>query len=100
MFTLFFSNIQYTPAYVPFQDKAEDAKGIISRFSKLKNEMQTDKDIVAIEDNYSDTSCWNDFVKEMHILVDGKVTPSWYSVAWLSCECYLYRRIFESLQLR
>lgn len=79
--------------------KAEDAKNIIAKFSKLKNEMQTDKDIKPIEDNYKDSILWNAFFKEVPVLEEGKSTPSWYSVAWLACECYMYRRIFEAMQL-
>jgi len=80
-------------------DEAEDSKSIISKLSKLKNEMQTDKEILQLVDNYDEVNIWNDFISSMPILVEKKEKPSWYSVAWLSCECYLYRRIFETLQL-
>lgn len=80
-------------------EKADDAKAIISKFSKLKNEMQTDKEILKLTDELEDVNIWNDFIDKMPILVEGKVKPTWYSAAWLSCECYLYRRIYEILQL-
>ena len=80
-------------------EKAEDAKSIISKLVVLKNEMQTDKGIVKLLDKHEDVKMWNDFLTSMPILVENKDAPTWYSVAWLSCECYLYRRIFEAVQL-
>lgn len=62
--------------------------------------MQTDKQLVHLQDNYNDVKLWNDFIDKMPILKKGTEIPSWYTVAWLSCECYLYRRIFSMLQLR
>ena len=78
--------------------EADDSKKIIGKLSQLKNEMQTDKVMRPIEDTFPDVTVWNSFLSAIPILVETKTAPSWFSVAWLSCECYLYRRIFEALQ--
>lgn len=80
-------------------EKADDAKKIVSKLSKLKNEMQTDKPLSLIKDDYSDTDKWNAFLKDIPIMEENKNTPSWFTVSWLSSECYFYRKIYEALQL-
>lgn len=80
--------------------QAHDAKNIVSQLSRLKNEMQTDKTLRKLKDSYSDVQKWNTFLDKIPILESAKSTPTWYSVAWLYCECYLYRRIFEATELR
>ena len=32
-------------------------------------------------------------------LVGKEQAPSWFSIPWLTVECYLYRRIFEAFRL-
>ncbi|XP_066922509.1 damage-control phosphatase ARMT1-like [Clytia hemisphaerica] len=80
-------------------EHAEDAKAIVGKLSKMKNEIQTNKPISKLEDNYTDVSVWNDFIQNMSCLVEGKddLQKGWFDVAWLSCECYLYRRILSAL---
>ena len=80
-------------------DKADDAKNIVGKLSQLKNQMQTDKEMRALEDNYPDARIWNEFVASCPILDEKRKVPTWFSVPWLTCECYLYRRIFEALQM-
>ena len=84
------------------QDKAEDAKAIVGKLSQLKNEMQTNKPLSKLKDLYNDCSKWNDFISNEPCLIDGKEDDKkgWFDVAWLSCECYMYRRIFSSLHQR
>ncbi|XP_065660648.1 damage-control phosphatase ARMT1 isoform X2 [Hydra vulgaris] len=77
--------------------KAEDAKEIVSKVCKLKNEMQTNKVIRKLNDSSDDSGMWNQFIEKMPILVEGETKPSWFTVPWLHCECYMYRRIIEAL---
>ena len=62
--------------------------------------MQTNKPITLLDDQYDDCKIWNDFITNMPALVKGKDSKGWFDVAWLSCECYLYRRIFSALHQR
>lgn len=84
-------------------EEAEDSKAVISKLSKLKNEMQTDKPLVTLDDNWYDVRVWNEFLSKVSENMASNDTialpPSWFSVPWLYCECYLYRRVFEILQL-
>ena len=89
-----------TPIFVFHQDKAIDCKEIVARLSKLKNEMQTDKEIAPVKDCYSDASVWNECIQNLKNLVGKEQVPSWFSIPWLTVECYLYRRIFEAFRLR
>ena len=78
---------------------AEDCKEIVSKLSKLRYMLQTDKKLMPIEDTKNDATLWNETIKNAKSLVDG--TPiSWFSGAWLTCECYMYRKIHEAFALR
>jgi len=77
--------------------EAEDTKCIISKLSRLKNEMQTDKELRCLVDSHEDVDMWNDAISHVEIIVEGKDKPSWFGVAWLHSECYMYRRILEAM---
>ena len=81
------------------QALAEDCKEIISKLSKLRHMMQTDKKLTLIEDSDEDAEIWNRAIKAARSLVDGSAI-SWFSGAWLTCECYMYRKVYEAISLR
>ncbi|KAK8745668.1 hypothetical protein OTU49_000307 [Cherax quadricarinatus] len=81
----------------------EDCKKVIGRCSQLKNEMQTNKDLLPLQAHpdpsypYDDANIWNRYL-ENYIRVTG-VAPKWFTAPWLYVECYMYTRIHESLYL-
>ncbi|OQR71835.1 protein-glutamate O-methyltransferase-like [Tropilaelaps mercedesae] len=70
----------------------EETKKIIGRLSKLRNELQTNKNYVPVQDSFEDVAIWNEHLPQVS-------TPRWFDGIWLLAECYLYRRIFESFQM-
>ncbi|XP_020661322.3 damage-control phosphatase ARMT1 isoform X1 [Pogona vitticeps] len=70
-------------------------KNAIAYLSKLRNELQTDKPLIALNDNLPDTVLWNQFL-EYHQNLSNE-PPSWFQSPWLYTECYMYRRIHEAL---
>ncbi|ESO96394.1 hypothetical protein LOTGIDRAFT_178238 [Lottia gigantea] len=79
-------------------EKAEDLKGIAGEISKLRYEIQTDKDVVALEDTRGDVDIWNEVLKNL-TKQNNNQPPRWFSAAWLYLECYMYRRIQQSVEL-
>ena len=78
---------------------AEAADGlykVVEELSKLRYEMQTDKPIVALEDQRGNASVWNSYLERQK---KSEERPSWFSSAWLWVECYMYRRVVQSLNL-
>ncbi|XP_048344664.1 damage-control phosphatase ARMT1 isoform X2 [Sphaerodactylus townsendi] len=73
----------------------EAEKKAIAYLSKLRNELQTDKQLIALCDNLPDTALWNQYLEYQQNLSNGP--PSWYKSPWLYVECYMYRRIHEAL---
>ncbi|XP_003741958.1 protein-glutamate O-methyltransferase [Galendromus occidentalis] len=73
-------------------ESREEVKQTIGRLSKLRNELQTNKDYISIEDSYSDSVIWNEQIPR-------EESPRWFEGSWLFAECYFYRRIFEAFQL-
>uniref|UniRef100_A0A8C5MJQ1 Sugar phosphate phosphatase n=1 Tax=Leptobrachium leishanense TaxID=445787 RepID=A0A8C5MJQ1_9ANUR len=81
------------------EDGIEAEKKALAHFSKLRNEMQTDKPLIVITDDLPDTHIWNEYLKyQQSLLGDGEL-PSWFQSPWLYVECYLYRRIHEGMAL-
>ncbi|XP_031550130.1 damage-control phosphatase ARMT1-like [Actinia tenebrosa] len=80
------------------QEHAQDARDIVGRLSKLNYEMKTNKKLSMVEDTKNDAHLWNEFLKNATSLVDGSKI-SWFSGAWLTCECFMYRKIYEALAL-
>lgn len=75
------------------QDAREELKQAIGEISKLKYELQTDKEFTPIATELGDEQVWNDFIAGL-----GN-DNSYYSACWLYAETYMYRRlnnIFES----
>ncbi|XP_026560798.1 protein-glutamate O-methyltransferase isoform X1 [Pseudonaja textilis] len=73
----------------------EAEKKAIAYLSKMRNELQTDKPLIALNDNLPDTLLWNQYL-EYHKNVSNE-PPSWFQSPWLYTECYMYRRIHEAL---
>lgn len=77
----------------------EAEKKALSFFSKLRNEMQTDKPILPLTDEQPDTQIWNQYLDYQKTLLSDGEEPSWFRSPWLYVECYLYRRIQEGMLL-
>uniref|UniRef100_A0A8C3HT72 Sugar phosphate phosphatase n=1 Tax=Chrysemys picta bellii TaxID=8478 RepID=A0A8C3HT72_CHRPI len=75
----------------------EAEKNTISILSKLRNELQTDKPLVPLDDKLPDVPLWNRYLEYQQNLLDGNEQPSWFQSPWLYVECYMYRRIHEAL---
>lgn len=71
----------------------EELKGAIGEISKLKYELQTDKDFRPLKTALGDETVWNSFLEGL-----GQ-DNSYFSACWLYAETYMYRRlnnIFEN----
>lgn len=81
------------------EEGIEAEKQTISLLSKLRNELQTDKPVLALTDGLQDTESWNQYLQR-HQRGQGDQEPvSWFKSPWLYVECYMYRRIQEALWL-
>ena len=69
---------------------------VVEELSKLRYEMQTDKPIAPIEDQEGNASVWNSYLQQRKT---EEERPSWFSSAWMWVECYMYRRVLQSLTL-
>ncbi|KAM8971866.1 damage-control phosphatase ARMT1 [Pelodytes ibericus] len=81
------------------EEGVEAEKRALAFFSKLRNEMQTDKPIIPLIDKKPDTPLWNEYIPYQKTLLGGGEEPSWFKSPWLYVECYLYRRIQEGIAL-
>jgi hypothetical protein len=61
--------------------------------------METNKPLLLLNDKLDDTALWNKYLQETKALVPGK-DLAFYTGAWLLCECYMYRRIFQAFVSR
>ncbi|KAJ8270594.1 hypothetical protein GJAV_G00116880 [Gymnothorax javanicus] len=86
-----------------FEEHGEEGiqaeKRAISLLSKLRNELQTDKPVLALTDDGVDTAMWDQYMQRQQALMDENELPSWFKSPWLYVECYMYRRIQESVRL-
>ncbi|KAK3821356.1 MAG: hypothetical protein J3Q66DRAFT_386215 [Benniella sp.] len=73
--------------------KEQEAKSIIEAIGALRYELQRDKPFRPLKDNLPDVEEWNRALAEYY------ATSSWFKASWLFAECYLYRRIKETLAL-
>lgn len=62
-------------------------KTIIGEISKLKYELQTDKQMLQLNGSGSDIEAWNNFLQSI------APNDSYFQSVWLYAECYVYRRI-------
>lgn len=82
------------------QEGIEAEKQTISLLSKLRNELQTDKPVLALTDGLQDTESWNQYLQRHQRLQEDQESVSWFKSPWLYVECYMYRRIQEALWLK
>ena len=61
--------------------------------------MKTNKKLTLVEDNGDDKENWNEFIQSARNLIDGEPI-TWFGGAWLTCECFMYRKIFDAFALR
>ena len=61
--------------------------------------MKTNKKLTLVEDGRHDAESWNKFLHSAKNLTNGDQL-SWFGGAWLSCECFMYRKINEAFVLR
>ncbi|XP_048737911.1 damage-control phosphatase ARMT1-like isoform X2 [Ostrea edulis] len=76
-------------------DATEELKFIAGCISKLRNEVQTNKAIISLNDNALDTGVWNASI--MAVTEKEGEEPKWFKTPWLYVECYMYRRIQEAV---
>ncbi|XP_020373813.1 damage-control phosphatase ARMT1 isoform X1 [Rhincodon typus] len=81
------------------QEGVEAEKRAIYLLAKLRNEVQTDKPALPLTDGLPDVDLWNEYLEQQQARLDKDEYPSWFKSPWLYMECYMYRRIQESLQL-
>ena len=74
----------------------------MGRLSKLRNELQTDKPLLSLqEDSFDDVGLWNESLRrEEERAAKAGEKAGWFTSAWLYTECYFYRRIMEAIHLR
>ncbi|KAK3092418.1 hypothetical protein FSP39_002588 [Pinctada imbricata] len=78
------------------EDGLEDLKAIVGSISKLRNEVQTNKPVIPLVDDRSDTPVWNRYLTE--VTERDQAPPKWFVSPWLYVECYMYRRIQEAVE--
>ncbi|KAM4633048.1 damage-control phosphatase ARMT1 [Polymixia lowei] len=81
------------------EEGVEAEKRAISFLSKLRNELQTDKAVLAMSDGLEDTDAWNQYLLRQQNLQGDEDSVSWFKSPWLYVECYMYRKIQEALWL-
>lgn len=86
--------------FIFIQEGIEAEKQTIALLSKLRNELQTDKPILAVTDGLQDTESWNQYLQRHQRLQGDQASVSWFKSPWLYVECYMYRRIQEALWLK
>ena len=72
----------------------EESRTIIASLSRLRYELQCNKELEPIQGSFPDTfdeQVWN---KQLAQFPDKR----WFSVPWLFVECYMYRRVAEAFK--
>lgn len=75
-------------------------KQAISLLSKMRNELQTDKPVLALTDGLKDIDSWNQYLQRQQGVQGDQESVSWFKSPWLYVECYMYRRIQEAVWLK
>ena len=80
----------------------EDLKQTCGALSKLKNELQTNKNLTDLpDDGTGDEVMWNVCLAADRQLQQATGAESaWFVSPWLLIECYFYRRIYSTIRLR
>lgn len=87
-------------SFIFIQEGIEAEKQTISLLSKMRNELQTDKPILALTDGLQDAESWNEYLQRHQRMQGDQESVSWFKSPWLYVECYMYRRIQEALWLK
>ena len=66
--------------------------------SRLRYELLTNKPLMPITDDAADVKVWNDFLSFLKEESEGGQNPTWFGARWLAAECFVYRRLLESLR--
>jgi damage-control phosphatase, subfamily III len=65
--------------------KADEGKKIVNELATLKYELQHNRQLTPIrDDGKPDVALYNQELEKLG-------APTWFNVAWLYSECYLYR---------
>ena len=75
----------------------DDLKNVIEGMSKLRYEIVTNKKLSPITDGSSDAEVWNEFLTRLKEENENQ-DPTWFGSRWLSVECFVYRRLLESMK--
>ncbi|RKO92710.1 hypothetical protein BDK51DRAFT_8225, partial [Blyttiomyces helicus] len=77
-------------------EKASEANECISAMSKLKYELQRDREFESIAgDEEGDEEAWRAAMDSLGDVAEGGKT--WFSAPWLFAECFMYRKIRQIL---
>ncbi|KAI8788219.1 protein-glutamate O-methyltransferase [Biomphalaria glabrata] len=79
----------------PGEDSLTELKVIIGAMSQLRYEVMTNKPAAPLRDGRSDSFAWNTELKKETEKAGEE--PKWFDSAWLWMECYMYRRVCESV---
>ena len=85
---------------VSTQEGIQAEKQTIGLLSKLRNELQTDKPVLALTDSLQDAESWNQYLQRHQGPHGDQDSVSWFQSPWLYVECYMYRRIQEAFWLK
>jgi len=94
--TININNVHLRVSFILYQEGTEELKTIVGCISKLRNEVQTNKPVIAIKDDRTDTVIWNNYLQEVTDRGGGE--PRWFESPWLYVECYMYRRVQEAVE--
>ncbi|KAI1171743.1 hypothetical protein F4777DRAFT_36178 [Nemania sp. FL0916] len=74
-------------------EKLAEGKRIVEELARLKYELQHDRPLTPItDDGFPDVALYNHELEKLG-------SPTWFTVPWLYCECYLYRRMSTYFRL-
>jgi len=76
------------------KEAQEGLKLVVEQLSKLRYEMQTNKELIEITDNHDNSKVWNSYLTREKEEGEG---VTWFTGSWMWVECYMYRRVFQSL---
>ena len=94
-------NMHSSSSYYYFpspQAGTEDVKSVISKLSELRYQLETDKPMEAIAHG-DDIKEWAAVFDVYRSKFKGE-NPKWFAVSWLFAECFMYRKMVETIRER
>ncbi|XP_023211734.1 protein-glutamate O-methyltransferase-like [Centruroides sculpturatus] len=79
------------------EESREELKQIIGYLSKLRYEIQTNKQLIMLQTNENDAQIWNEYLSKEMLRLNRP--PQWFEDEWLYTENYMYRKIREAFEL-